>query len=1076
MILDLIKQLDLSSVSAFLEVPLEMVRPAKDEVDEWLRNVALSVIGRLTWDDVVRRHLEAQNLWGAIERAIAAEEDGNPIDATTHKKLEDAWSSQRDIFTEKLSKTRAKMQQIEASEFAEYLETIPQNENLFLSTTPPRTRNECGASFGQQSILLELEKSVLEIENMLEEHRRDQLKQLRGAAIQAFSRVVQETDGRSGSRTTQILQAIPEFFENRDLDMLKRIADPGAQLDGILMPNRSSFVTWTSSPSAPADSPFSTQDLETGPTSRFLRGVYEQALPGDDACETERAFDEFSNQLRTLRTTREVTVRWFSAAKSTKSPELRALAIAEGCRAEGRFRFQQDPTGFFALHALREAFVFAVRADHIGYKIAEEVAVEFLAMKCLSRRRRSGSDQGPFNIDEWLAHPPALFSWIEAGAHYGEIASEWVLFDPPIARRLIDVVAPRLVNLRELLKVCTIQALRREWIRKDPHAVFERILIVLEEVKTEALRAKLFALSDAVQHALDKGGTGAATVRESVASVDAILRQISVPTNAPISALLESLRHLPTMLAVSEPNEKPKITTLQLVKTLFPASRFENVIFPVLIRNGEDAALARDVNLRLALEDGERGDRAGRTVTIGVASQPVGNIHGGEEREVHFELTLDEESASVLTEIRFNLDVEVDGAIVERKNLKCDVRPGKRDYPPSPYQTGRAVVGDKFVGRKRETQRLIDAIIGTENPRVPAVHGIRRIGKTSLLHRVLADVEVKRRFACTVWSLEDLGPTTSSADFLLTLCERVRDLVPPAIHGALRFKREELREAPYEAFENFVRSLNGIELHKRILVLFDEFDNLLHLIANSDQQSSSSQETLGPKDRFDRQLLGALRKVAVSPGNLHFGFAGLPTILEHRYQDRFFGLFESIPLGSFSPDEAAEIIAESAQLKKGLRPEAKNYLIYATGLQPYLLQVVCHELLSDAMYSGRDVITQRDVESVIKDKVLSHEEYFVDYARLAGNHRDVLWGLALALRGGGERRFASVREVTELLRVRGFDLPSDRVHAALEELGRAGKTSETERGLVERAANARDRYRLVIGILGDYLIRKKEGV
>ena len=94
----------------------------------------------------------------------------------------------------------------------------------------------------------------------------------------------------------------------------------------------------------------------------------------------------------------------------------------------------------------------------------------------------------------------------------------------------------------------------------------------------------------------------------------------------------------------------------------------------------------------------------------------------------------------------------------------------------------------------------------------------------------------------------------------------------------------------------------------------------------------------------------------------------------------------------------------------------KKSIFNISGLQPYLLQVLCWELFNRMKYSGRDIMTEFDLNETIKN-IIGKDSTFTDYKSIIGEEgEDYIYGLALAHRATIDRRkYVSIREIQEAL-------------------------------------------------------------
>ena len=507
---------------------------------------------------------------------------------------------------------------------------------------------------------------------------------------------------------------------------------------------------------------------------------------------------------------------------------------------------------------------------------------------------------------------------------------------------------------------------------------------------------------------------------------------------------------------------EPKVSIQALVGVVYPNERSSDVSIPILVRNAEDAAPASDVAVQLSVMS-EKDARPLVHVQADRGERPIGALEPGSEHQVAFSANLHSKLVQQLTQVRFRVQVLSGKDTLSDSTFTVAVKPGDRSERANPYPTGKRVTPGQFIGRETELRQVVDSVLGVKQDRTPVVVGIRRIGKTSLLYKLEADPDIMRRFYCSLIDLEDRPRTETTESFLIYLSERIRDCLPESVRAKLPFARQDFRDEPYSAFERFCDALNGLQLQRRVLLIIDEVDKLLAIIRTGEERQT--QGPLGPHHVLQPEVLGALRKTLMKDGALRMVFAGLPTFLEAGYGDRLFGLFLPVYLKPFTEDEAIRVVEASGGVLS-LTRRAREHLLRATGLQPYLLNLVCYFLFAAAATSGRDLTTLSDVEEVIEDKLLSSESYFTDYMSLAGSATPVLRAVAAAERGAHRRRYVSLSEIHRQLRRGGETMDPANLLTTLEELCRR------ERPLLQRAPNAADRFQTVIGMLGEHLLRR----
>ena len=579
------------------------------------------------------------------------------------------------------------------------------------------------------------------------------------------------------------------------------------------------------------------------------------------------------------------------------------------------------------------------------------------------------------------------------------------------------------------------------------------------------------------QLALELGGLGpdrpgvalSAHLAATATRLEAELAALPTDSEAPVAEVLgilpQLVRHF-TGLRVTE--EGPRLNLQALLTILRPEERSDDIELSLMIRNAEDAGTAHDVSVQIyAAKDSKL--RAEFDAGERHAQEQIGDIEPGRARAPVFYLSVPPNAQEEATELRLRAELhDGKGVVLSQGSFTLQVRPGRRDRAVSPYCPGQRVTGEHFIGRDRELKTIFDSLLGDHQDRTCVVVGIRRIGKTSILFRVKEDPEVRQHYYPIYVDVEDRIDTTVS--FFVYLCERIRDGLPQKVRDQLPFHRDAFRDDPYMAFERFADALSAIDTRQRVLLILDELETLVDLAQKGASTREQAADEIDPSRVFQPQVFGALRKAIMKGGGLKMLFAGLPKILEATYHDRLFGLLLPVRVGPFSEKAASEILDASRQWFT-FSQAARDLVLRKTGLQPYLLQLVCHSIFGRMVTSARDQVTPHDVDTVIKESILPNEAYFTDYVSLIGGDAHILRAMAILHQEVGERRsFVSVTEIANELNRLGYQISVPTLRDTLNGL------ASGDRPLIRSAPNASDRFQLLIGILGDRLIRGSQSL
>lgn len=510
------------------------------------------------------------------------------------------------------------------------------------------------------------------------------------------------------------------------------------------------------------------------------------------------------------------------------------------------------------------------------------------------------------------------------------------------------------------------------------------------------------------------------------------------------------------------------------VGKVFTTIRSRDIRLPLVFSNADDAEPASDMTVSVAVA----ADDAKLVRLRPPSDCSLGTIDPGSRKEVsiQFDLTPD---ASVYRAVRFVVTVragasgavvrfttDTGGAPTERATVEVVLDHTQLPDRRSPYQPGAALKdGEGFVGRERQLKSVIDALV-SDVRRIPAVVGIRRVGKTSFVHAMARDATVADRYVPVYLSLEDRPGDDTSVRLLWAIADRIRnDLAvafggaAAAIHGALP-SRDSFREDPYVAFESFWTAIERLRLPRGCLLVLDEFDKVIDLVERGRGKARDGGPS-GPGDVVQREVFGALRKLIMGGRRVRIVVAGLPRIVRHSYEDRLFGTLETVEIRGFRDDEARRVIEAAAPVLRASE-SAVLEILAATGGQPYLLQVVCHHLFAEMADAGRGVATEEDVLTVLERDVLPTRLYFTDFLDLLDEpKRRIVHAVARLQREAPWRRYVSLEDIRrDVSPEGGMDVAS-----VVDEL------SGDERPLLERAPNSLVRFRLRIGLVGAQLLR-----
>lgn len=314
----------------------------------------------------------------------------------------------------------------------------------------------------------------------------------------------------------------------------------------------------------------------------------------------------------------------------------------------------------------------------------------------------------------------------------------------------------------------------------------------------------------------------------------------------------------------------------------------------------------------------------------------------------------------------------------------------------NPFHYGGVVSGESFCNRTREAADLRRSI---ENAEKLFVYSERRLGKTSLIRKVLADLPVEEYLTVYI----DLWPTDGETSFVLSCAKSFSEamatstdkllhtaktffsrLVPsvsanddgrPIITFGFDQKRpdipllEEVLAMPAKAAQK-----EG----KRIVVVFDEFQQIL-------EYESDTVERL-------------LRSTIQHQSDVAYIFCGSRKhLIRQMFMDSQRPMYRSgahYPLGLISEDHWQLFIAEKfTETGKQIRPEIITELCALTEGHPFYTQHLCHPLW-ELTETGGEVSSNMIQQAT--DLLLERESYaFMNlWDSLTRNAKRLLKGVA----------------------------------------------------------------------------------
>jgi type I restriction enzyme M protein len=255
------------------------------------------------------------------------------------------------------------------------------------------------------------------------------------------------------------------------------------------------------------------------------------------------------------------------------------------------------------------------------------------------------------------------------------------------------------------------------------------------------------------------------------------------------------------------------------------------------------------------------------------------------------------------------------------------------------------------------------------------------MGKTSILYQLLNQPPTPRHI-CVFYSLE-LEIPQSMAELLFTLARSISDALLGAELSPPVPDEREFAESPQRAFVRFFNVTTALLGDRRLLIMMDEFDKVIHKV----EGGALSEDVYA----FLRGLWQHTEKAA-------FIITGAYKVREMLKDNRsiLFHVAKPYQISYLGPKEAQDLIVRPVQGMLTYDNMVVDKILRVTACHPYFVQYICDSLVRLGQTLRKNWLFLPDLNLVLKEVIEDNAGVLQNaiYAPLSRAERTVLAALA----------------------------------------------------------------------------------
>lgn len=367
---------------------------------------------------------------------------------------------------------------------------------------------------------------------------------------------------------------------------------------------------------------------------------------------------------------------------------------------------------------------------------------------------------------------------------------------------------------------------------------------------------------------------------------------------------------------------------------------------------------------------------------------------------------------------------------------------------PNPYVVGNPITSPRlFFGREDVFAFVLENLVGTEQKNTLVLHGQRRTGKSSVLLQ-LRDRVMSQGFIPVYIDMENLPDVKTLDTFLYRLAHEIGRA---GRKHNLKFRvPKQFGVQPSMAFDRFMDAAEVALKGRRCVVMLDEFELIEAKIAQG----------------MDAGVLHYFRNLMQHRDSLLFIFAGTHRLQEmtHDYWNILFSIALNREISFLGAEDTRRLIVEPVQGYLEYDDLTIEKIIRVTHCQPYLVQLICWQIVNYLNSQKRNYATINDLNQALDQTLVTAEAYFNSIWEQSTPHQRLALALLTDLECPGKET-AALSEVAGRLADAGVNISGRSLIAALSEL--------CHREVLREHSNGELRYSFQIDLVRMWIEKNK---